>query len=122
MGSTHRGRWAIGPGSTSPSFVLTPAALAPIGLIALAAVALPPIVVVAGREVSCVVAVSCRNPSVLTVPVSTVFHAPVTFTVAPIVWPPICRAVVVAETNEEWYVQQRLTTFAVVKRKINSLD
>lgn len=26
LGSTHRGGWAIGPGSTPPSFVLTPAA------------------------------------------------------------------------------------------------
>lgn len=28
-GCTHRGGWAIGPGSTPPSFVLTPAALPP---------------------------------------------------------------------------------------------
>lgn len=84
LGSTHRGRWAIGPGSTSPSLVLTPAAF-----VALVRAA----VVVTGRRVAQVVDVRGQSHAFT---FSFVLLPPVAFTIAPVVRPPVYRAVVVA--------------------------
>lgn len=89
--STHRGGWAIGPGSTPPSFVLTPAAFPPVGVLLVPIAS--PAVVVAGRGVAGVV-VAWR--SMFPVPFPAVVLSTVTIAIVSVVWPAVWRAIVVA--------------------------
>lgn len=93
--STHRGGWAIGPGSTPPSFVLTPAAFPPVRVLAVPIAA--PSEVEAGRGVAGVV-VARRPvfPVAIPVPFPAVVQASMALAVVSVVWPAVWRAVVVA--------------------------
>ena len=94
LGCTHRGGWAIGPGSTSPSFVLTPAAFSPVRLFPLPLpLPLPasPVVVHGGREVPWIVRVGGGGVGLpFAVSLPTVIQASVSIAVSSVKRPPLC--------------------------------
>lgn len=85
---TPRGGWAIGPGSTPPSFVLTPAAFPPVRVLVVPIAT--PSVVVAGRGVAGVV-VARRPvfPVTIPVPFPAVVQATMALAVVSVVWPAV---------------------------------
>lgn len=101
-GCTHRGGWAIGPGSTPPSFVLTPAAFSPVRLLPVT-IPIPAasILVHAWREVAWIVTFSCsmRLPFSFMVAVSALIKGSVSLAESSVQWPVIRRAIVIATTE-----------------------
>lgn len=98
-GCTHRGRWAIGPCSTPPSFVLTPAAFPPVRFSPLALpLAASPVVVHVWRKVAWVVTFShsVRLSFPLTIPA--VIQASVPLPASPIERPVLHGAIAIAAT------------------------
>ena len=98
-GCTHRGGWAIGPGSTPPSFVLTPAAFPPVRLVPFT-FSLPAasVVVHIWWEVPWIITFSCSVW--LPVPISTLIQPSVSLAVPSIKWSMFRWAIVIAATEQ----------------------
>lgn len=99
---THRGGSAIGPCSTPPSFVLTPAAFPPVGLISLSLpLAATSVVVHVWREVALVVSLrsSVGIPFSVAVSISAGIQSSVPFAVSSVKCPQLGRAIVKAPTE-----------------------
>lgn len=100
-GCTHRGGWAIGPGSTPPSFVLTPAAFPPVRLVPFTLpFAAASVVVHAWGEVAWIVTFSCSVwlPFSVAVSVSALIQASGSLAVSSVEWPVLRWAIVIAAT------------------------
>lgn len=104
-GCTHRGGWAIGPGSTPPSFVLTPAAFPPVRLVPLALpLSATSVVAHVWGEVAWIVTFSCSMwlPVSVTVSISALIsQASVSLAVSSVKWPVLRGAIVIATTESE---------------------
>lgn len=94
---THRGGWAIGPGSTPPSFVLTPAAFPPVRLFAIPLPA-PPVLVHGRREVPRIASVGGGVGLPLPVSLPAVIQASVAVAVSSVKRPPLRGTIVKAAT------------------------
>ncbi|MEQ2179577.1 hypothetical protein GOODEAATRI_026599 [Goodea atripinnis] len=80
---THRGRGAIGPGSTPPSFVLTPAAFPPVRVIPVAlSLAAMSVVVQVWGEISRIIAFGCSVRFPVPVSFATLVQSSVSFIVS----------------------------------------
>lgn len=103
-GCTHRGGWAIGPGSTPPSFVLTPAAFPPVRLVPITLpLAAATVVVHARGEVPWIVTLGCSMwlPFSVAVSISALIQASGSLAVSSVKWPVLRRAIVIASTESE---------------------
>lgn len=103
-GCTHRGGWAIGPCSTPPSFVLTPAAFPPVRLIPFTLpLSATSVIVHVWGEVAWIVTFSCSMwiPFSVTVSISALIQASVSLAVSSFEWPELRRAIVITPTESE---------------------
>lgn len=101
-GCTHRGGWAIGPCSTPPSFVLTPAAFPPVRFFPLALpLTASSVVVHVWRKAALVETFSHSVGLSVSVTISAVFQASVSLPASSIKWPLLHGAVAVAATEKQ---------------------
>lgn len=101
-GCTHRGRWAIGPCSTPPSFVLTPAAFPPVRFSPLAIpLAASPVVVQVWRKVALVVTFGHSVGLSFPVTIPAVIQASVSLPAPSVKRPVLHGAIAVAAAAEQ---------------------
>lgn len=101
-GCTHRGGWAIGPCSTPPSFVLTPAAFPPVRFFPLAIpLTASSVVVHVRRKVALVVTFSYSVGLSFSVAISAVFQAPVSLPASSVKGSVLHRAIAIAPTGKQ---------------------
>lgn len=101
-GCTHRGRWAIGPCSTPPSFVLTPAAFPPVRFSPFAVpLAASSVVVHVWRKVALVVTFSHSVRLSFPVTIPAVIQASVSLPASSIKRPVLHGAIAIAATARQ---------------------
>lgn len=94
---THRGRGAIGPGSTPPSFVLTPAALPPVRVVPLTlSLAAVSVVIHVRGEISRIIVFGCSVRLPVPVPLTALVQSSVSLIVSSVERPVFCWAIVIA--------------------------